>query len=269
MEGGVLYPQVTYDQLIVWIGQFIWPLFRVSAFFAVAPFFGENSIPAQAKIGLAFFVGLSCAAMVGPVPAVDLASTAAFGMAIEQIIVGLVLGLTLRFLFASLILAGELIGLQMGLSMAQIYDPGSGGNVSSISKLLTAIAILVFISVNGHLLVITGLAKTFTMIPVGGLRIAVSGIGELLVWSEQVFTTGVLLAMPIIIALLMINLIMGVMNRAAQQLSIFSIGFPVTLGAGLIILTILLPRIDSFLEGAFIQSYEAMGRVAHGLSGRP
>lgn len=261
-----IFAQVTYTELVSWIGQFIWPLFRVAAFLAAAPIFGEIGVSPMIKLSLAVLISVAISPLVGAVPLVDLSSGAALGMIFEQIIIGTALGMTMRLVFSAVSVAGELIGLQMGLSLAQVYDISIGGNASVISKLLSTIALLVFVAVNGHLLMVSGLAKTFAMVPIGGDHLPIDGVAHLLAWSGSIISSGLLLSMPMVVALLAVNLIMGIMNRAAQQLSIFSIGFPITLGVSLLMLTILLPRLDYVLEASFLQGYEAMSRVAEGFS---
>src|SRR5690606_3749641 len=141
--------------------------------------------------------------------------------------------------------AGELIGLQMGLSFASFFDPSSGGNTSVMARLMNAFALLVFLSINGHLMLVSGLARTFALIPItdpSGPQLSWNGVGTLIEFSEQILVGGMLIALPMLLVLLTINLAMGILNRTAQQLSVFAVGFPITLTVSLGLMTIVLPR---------------------------
>lgn len=261
--------QFTLEQLYAWVGLFLWPFFRVAAFMAVAPVFGESSIPMYVKIGVAAIIAIAITPLMGDMPIVPPGSFAAMGLILEQVMIGLALGLTMKMVFAAILMAGELIGLQMGLSFASFFDPASGGNTSVMSRLLNAFAMLLFVAVNGHLMLVLGLARTFEMIPVAGAggMLDSNGIGHLIQYSEQIFISGMLLALPLVFALLTINLCMGILNRTAQQLSVFAVGFPITLSVSMALLTIVVPRMDGFLENLFMQGIQAMSDVANGFAG--
>jgi len=258
--------EFTLDQLYGWIGAFIWPFFRVAAFVGTAPVLGDSSIPLYVKIALSAVLALALAPLAGELPSIPLGSYAAMGVMVEQILIGMALGLVMRFIFGAVAVAGELIGLQMGLSFASFFDPASGGNTSVMARILNAITILAFIAVNGHLVMLSGLGRTFEMLPIGGPTLDLNGIGVLVEFSVTLFTVGVALALPMVIALLAINLAMGILNRTAQQLSVFAVGFPITLTVSMLLLTIFLPQINSFLDRLFMDGYTAMSEVARGLA---
>ncbi|MVW78179.1 flagellar biosynthetic protein FliR [Bordetella sp. 02P26C-1] len=252
------------DQLYGWIGAFIWPFFRIAAFVGTAPVVGDSAVPVYVKVALAAILSFALAPLTGDIPVIPLGSLAAIGVMVEQILIGMALGLVLRFVFGAVIMAGELIGLQMGLSFASFFDPASGGNTSVMARLLNALAILVFIAVNGHLVMLSGLGRTFEMLPIAGPRLDLNGIGVVVEFSVTLFTMSVALALPMVIALLAINLAMGILNRTAQQLSVFAVGFPITLTVSLLLLTVFLPQINDFLDRLFLDGYTAMSEVARG-----
>lgn len=257
----------TLPQLTAWIGTFLWPFIRIAAFIGSAPILGDPSIPVYFKVALAAILALAVAPAIGTPPTVSLASYEAIGILLEQMLVGLALGLIMRMVFAAVLLAGELVGLQMGLSFASFFDPANSGNTSVMARLFSVIATLVFVSVNGHLIVISGLASTFEMLPIGGERLDMNGIGYLVQYSNQIFTASLLLALPMVIALLTINLTMGILNRTAQQLSVFSVGFPITLSVGLALLTVVLPQTNNDFETLFMSGFTAMTEMIRLLSG--
>ncbi len=254
--------QFTLEQLYGWIGAFIWPFFRIAAFVGTAPMMGESAVPVHVKIALSVVLAIALAPMAGPLPLIALGAYEAIGVLLEQTLIGMALGLTMRFVFGAVNMAGELIGLQMGLSFASFFDPANGGNTSVMARILNTLALLVFVGVNGHLVLISGLGQTFALLPIARPELDLNGIGVLIEFSGQLFIAGVSLALPMIIALLAINLAMGILNRTAQQLSVFAVGFPITLTVSLMLLTVFLPRINHFLDGLFLSGYTAMSDVA-------
>lgn len=251
----------TLEQLYAWMGQFLWPMLRISSFLMVAPFFRDAAIPSNIKVGLALVVSLAMAPSVVVPQGVAISSYEGLAIALTQIVIGITLAFTLRLVFAAVLLAAELIGLQMGLSFAQFFDPSTGGSTNVLGRFMNVIALLVFITANGHLFVIAGLYYTFDLLPINGQFIAMDGLGALLEFATVIFTAGILMALPMIIALLTVNLCMGILNRTAQQLSIFSVGFPITVTLGFGLLLVVLPYSASFLLDLFEQGYQAMSEV--------
>ncbi|HLU78861.1 MAG TPA: flagellar biosynthetic protein FliR [Burkholderiaceae bacterium] len=259
---------VTIDQLYAWINAFIWPFMRIAAMVGSAPLLSESAIPARVKVGLAVMLTVIVAPTLEPMPSLATASWAALWTMGQQILIGLALGLTMRIIFAAVQTAGEFIGLQMGLSFASFFDPATGSNTAVLARILNTVTLLVFIAMNGHLLMIGGLVRTFEVLPIGVGELHVNGWGVLLEWSSQIVVSGLLMALPVMIVLLTINLSLGILNRTAQQLSVFAVGFPISLTVGLTILAVVLPQISPFLEQLFQDGYDTMGALVRGLAGR-
>jgi len=207
------------------------------------------------------------APMIGPIPAIPPGSLAGLWIIGQQLFIGIAMGLTMRLLFAAVQTAGEFIGLQMGLSFASFFDPSNGTNTAVLSRLFNMIAMLTFLALDGHLLILGALLHSFEALPISQTPLDPKGWGNLLDWSRVIFVSGLLLALPLIVSLLTINLAMGILNRAAPQLSVFSIGFPVMLIIGLLILTTVLPNSSPFLESLFESGFRAMDSVVNGLAG--
>lgn len=253
-------------QLYAWLNAFLWPFIRILATLATVPFFSESAIPKRAKVGLGFVLTLIIAPSLPPLPDLPTASYEALLIAAQQVFIGIALGLTMRIVFAAVQTAGEFIGLQMGLSFASFFDPATGANTAVLSRLLNVIAVLTFLALNGHLLLLGVLVRTFHVLPIGA-DLHINGWGALLDWSSELWVSGMLLALPLIIVLLTINLAFGILNRTAQQLTIFAVGFPITLTVGLTLLVVVIPQTTPFLAQLFNSGYEAMMRVALGLAG--
>ena len=232
-----------------------------------APLLSESSIPARVKVGLSVLLALIVAPTLGPMPTLASASWGSLWIVLQQIGIGVALGLTMRIIFAAVQTAGEFMGLQMGLSFASFFDPSTGSNTAVLARLLNTITLLTFLAMNGHLLMIGGLVRTFEVLPITQTPLDVNGWGVLLEWSEQIMVSGLLLALPVMVVLLTINLSMGILNRTAQQLSVFAVGFPISLTVGLLILAVVLPQISPFLERLFQEGYDTMGKLIRALSG--
>ncbi|MFA5664300.1 flagellar biosynthetic protein FliR [Castellaniella sp.] len=254
--------QDIYDGML----RLLWPLFRIAGLIALAPGLGDQPIPMRVKAGLALVCAVVLAPVLAPVPAVIPGSYASLKMAASEILIGMALGLCMRLVFMAFIMAGEFVGLQMGLAFASFFDPGSGANTAVTSRLINLVALLLFFTVNGHLVMLGSLLHSYSTLPLGH-ALDPNGWGELLDWSSQLWVSGMLLALPLIIVLLTINLSLGILNRTAQQLSVFAVGFPITLTTGITILAIVLPRSSGFMQNLFNQGYEAMARVLGRLAG--
>jgi len=254
------------EQLYGWMNGFLWPFLRVLALVGTSPLLGESSIPARVKVGLSALLALVIAPGLPPPPEFSPASYQGLLIAAQQVLIGIALGLTMRIVFAAVQTAGEFIGLQMGLSFASFFDPATGANTAVLARLMNVIAMLLFLALNGHLLMIGGLVRTFEVLPAtGGLDL--DGLGVLFDWSAQVMVSGMLLALPLIIVLLTISLSLGILNRTAQQLSVFAVGFPISLLVGLILLAIVLPQTAPFMARLFEAGHSTMARLVQALAG--
>ncbi|QEA39695.1 flagellar biosynthetic protein FliR [Pistricoccus aurantiacus] len=240
-----------FAQLQSWLVMFLWPFVRLTAFLAASPLWGHNSVPNQVKVGLAMLLCVAIAPGLPPLPDVPLFSWAGFGILVEQIIIGVAIGLVMRIVLATVQAAGEYIGLQMGLAFATFFSPDTGSNDVVVSRFLYMVTLLMFLAVDAHLIVIQILATSFSVLPIGALGPEIAGFDLLVRFAGTIFSSGLLLSLPLVAALLTINLSMGILNRAAPQLTIFSIGFPMTLTVGLFLIMVLMTDFGRFLQRLF------------------
>jgi len=253
---------LTSAQLDGWIAMIVWPLSRILALIASAPITGNQQFPVSAKIGLAVFLTILVAPLLPESSPINPASGAGMLLLIREILIGLAMGLAMRVVFAGVSMAGDLIGLQMGLGFAQFYDPQNNTQAPVTGQFLGLIATLTFLSLNGHLMLISTLVQSFQNAPVEGAG-ALAGNWMLLAqWGSTIMRAALLLSLPLIAVLLVTNIALGVLSRAAAQLNIFAIGFPITLGAGFIALMITLPYMIPVLEKLFNEGFQVMLRVA-------
>ena len=227
-----------------WLGQFhifLLVLLRVSALLIVAPIFGHRNYLARAKVGLAFMVadaGLAVPEGLFPY---------AF-MMVREVIMGLVLGFAVLLLFVGIQFAGQLAGLQMGFGIVNVIDPQSSNQVSIIGQFLNILAILILLSIDGHHMILKGLISSFDAVPLGQVAIKAPMMEKMIALSSQVFVIAVKIASPILIALFMVSVALGVLARTVPQMNVFIVGFPVQIGVGLGAMMVALPLFYVLLE---------------------
>ena len=244
----------TEAQVLAWITPLVWPFLRALALFTAMPVLGTRTVPARVRIGLAALITLAAQPSMPVVEAVPLDSPLAFVLVVQQLLIGLSLGFAVRVVFAALEFAGEIIGLQMGLNFAGFFDPISAGTATATSRFYGTTVAWLFIVINGHLLVVATLVQSFTTFPVGPEPFAFLKSAQPWRWGSEIFATGLWIALPLVALLLFVNLVLGAISRVAAQISIFSIGFPVTLGMGLVGIMLTLPA----MEGPFTMALERL-----------
>ncbi|CAN5709318.1 MULTISPECIES: flagellar biosynthetic protein FliR [unclassified Variovorax] len=234
----------TEAQLMGWITPVLWPFLRVLGLFTTAPLFSTRAIPIRARIGLAFLIALCAQPTLQGQPMVALDSVAMLGTLIQQVGIGMAIGFTVRLVFTAVELAGELVGLQMGLNFASFFNPMSNAQTSAVSSFLGNIATLLFIAINGHLTIVMAVMKSFDAFPIGGSFMQAMGRMRIHELGTELFASALWIALPMIGLLLFTNLVLGVISRVAPQMNIYAIGFPVTLVAGLVGITLTLPMME-------------------------
>ena len=258
---------VTAAQLDAWIAALFFPLTRVLSLLAIAPIFGNAAIPVRIKLAAGLVITLAIVPALPPMPAVQAGSWLGLSIILQQMLIGMLLGFAVRIAFWAIDLAGQLIGLQMGLSFAVFYDPTNATQTPVLSNFLGLLAMLIFLALNGHLLTLSLLAESFKLLPVSATPFSVKGYSVVLAWAATLFSAGVLLALPLIAALLIANIAMGVLSRVAPTLNLFAIGFPVTLFAGFLVVMISLPYFGAALERLFDQGFGAMRLIMRAAGG--
>lgn len=199
---------------------------------------------------------------------VPIFSVGALWQAMQQILIGIAIGFTMQFAFAAVRTAGELIGLQMGLSFATFFDPGSRLNMPVLARLIDMLAMLLFLTFNGHLWLISLLVDTFHTLPIGGNPVNSNAFLALARAGSLIFLNGLMLALPIMTLLLTLNLALGLLNRMAPQLSIFVIGFPLTLTVGISLMAALMPLIAPFCERLFSEIFNLLADIVSEMPGK-
>jgi flagellar biosynthesis protein FliR len=229
-------------QLDAWLAGLLLPFLRVLALFSAAPLLSHRSVPARARIAIAFVIAVVVAPFAQVPPGLTLASATGLGLVVQQVLIGLALGFAARLLFAVFEIAGEFIGLQMGFSFAGFFDP-HGGTQSAVGSWMHTLAMLLFLALDGHLLLIDTLVATFRSLPITADPFGALARLRIDLLAADVFRLALSLALPATMLMLFVNLVLGFVSRVAPQLNIFAVGFPVTLLAGLAALTLGAPHL--------------------------
>lgn len=242
-----------------WLTLYAYPTFRILAMLATAPIFNDVGLPRHIRLVAGLAIAIAVAPALPPSPAVAPGSFLVVGAIATEMMIGFAIGFTIRLVFVAIDLAGDLIGLQMGLSFAMFYDPQSAGQTTVIAQFLGLLASLIFLALNGHLLIVETVVRSFDWLPAGGVGFHADAAKIIARSASGIFVTGVMLALPAITTLLITNIALGVLTRAAPQLNLFALGFPITLTVGIIALAACLPLLAGALQSLYERGFDAVG----------
>lgn len=218
----------------------------------IVPIFGAQVVPARIRLGLAFAMTVALYPVLPPMPVIEVTGLQSLVIIAMQLLIGLTLGFVVLTILQVFVLAGQTISMQMGLGFASMVDPANGVSVAVLSQWYQVLVTLVFLSINGHLIVLEVLAESFFLMPVSDSAFSQSVFMSVAQFGAWLFEASLMLALPAIAALLLVNLTFGVMTRAAPQLNVFALGFPVTMLAGLVIVWasywVALPMVQQLLD---------------------
>ena len=223
---------LTTAELNAWIVAFFFPLARILALVTTAPPFNNQGLNTQARLILGLAIAFAIAPALPPTAAIDPASGPGLLLLALQVLIGLTMGFAMRLVFSAIDLAGTMISNQMGLGFATAYDPQSAAQTAVISEFLGMLALLIFLAINGHLMVIATLGESFALLPISAGIIADASWLNIANAGGVIFSSGVLLSLPLVVALLIANIALGVLGRVAPQLNLMAIGFPITIVLG-------------------------------------
>lgn len=243
---------VTDEVIASWVSHFLWPFFRLSGFFVIVPIIGSRLVPARVRISLAFLITFLIYPLMPEMPVIEAVNLKNFIMIAEQVVIGTTLGFIVLMMMQIFVLAGQTISMQMGLGFASMVDPTNGISVAVLSQWYQVLVTLVFLAINGHLMVLEVVIDSFYTLPIGEGLFGPDQWRVLAGFGSWLYQASLSLALPAITALLLVNLSFGVMTRAAPQLNVFALGFPVTMMTGLVIVWVsyaaAAPLVEQFLE---------------------
>lgn len=243
-----MVPVIAYDVIMAQAVNLMLPFARISAFVVAAPMIDSNTVPPQIKIVLSLFLAI----VVLPVIDVPTGMGWNFGSAIllvQQMVIGFAMAMALRVVFGLVHVGGQMVAQQMGLGFAALQDPQNGVQVPIVSRFYSIFLILLFLAIDGHLVIIEILLDSFVSWPLASGLPPQSVWQTFIHWTALIFSGGLQMALPAVIVLLMVNVSFGVITRAAPQLNILVVGFPISLMVGLMLLVITLSSIAVQMEG--------------------
>jgi len=232
---------------------FLWPMLRISALLVTAPLFSLDALTLPIRIMLALVVTFLIYPLVNW-PVIDPVTANGVLQIVNQLFVGAMMGLMLQVATGALTVAGQTISSSMGLSMATLIDPNVG-NVPVIAQFIVIVSTLVFLGFGGHIIMISMVLDSFTAVPIGQSILGQISFGKVVAWSSMIFLGGVLIALPVMVSLLFINIGMGVITRAAPSLNIFSVGLPASIIAGFFVLILAMDSIVGRIQWLWMQAF--------------
>lgn len=245
-------------QIDAWIAFYAFPLARILGLIATAPLWSTAGIPRRTRLILGLGITVAIAPVLPPMPDVAPASLAGLWILGQQVLIGIAMGFAARIVFAAIDMAGTYIGFQMGLGFATFYDPMEGAQTAVLAEFIGLIALLLFMAFDGHLLYISTLAQSFHAIPVGPEALSPNSWRNLAELGGKIFSAGLLLSLPVLLALMIANVALGVLTKAAPQLNLFALGFPVTLMGGFMAVGVSLNYLTGPLQDLYDFAIRAM-----------
>lgn len=245
-------------QIDAWIAFYAFPLARILGLVATAPLWSTAGIPRRTRLILGLGITIAIAPVLPPMPNVQPASLAGLWILGQQVLIGISMGFAARIVFSAIDMAGTYIGFQMGLGFATFYDPMEGAQTAVLAEFIGLIALLLFMAFDGHLLYISTLAQSFHAIPVGPEALSPNSWRNLAELGGKIFSAGLLLALPVLVALMITNVALGVLTKAAPQLNLFALGFPLTLMGGFMAVGVSLNYLTGPLQDLYDFAIRAM-----------
>ncbi|MEQ1627762.1 MAG: flagellar biosynthetic protein FliR [Nitrospira sp.] len=225
---------------------------RIGGLLAALPVFSGRTIPIKVKLGLVLALSLMLAPSI-PMPSVSLDPVILAGGMLSEMTIGVTIGLAVRLMFGALEVAGELLGIQMGFGAVHLFDPTTSQQTPMVAQFFTMLASLIFLSLNAHLFAMATIIHSYEAIPAFGAHLS-SHLGEeILLLSQRMFTIGLKLSAPVLIAILLINVLMALLGRAVPQVQVFVLSFPITIAGGLLVLSLGMPFTVALIGSEFEQ----------------
>ena len=225
---------------------------RTSGLLITAPIIGDRGIPTLIKVGLMILLAL---VLVPTIPNLESLSQIdslwqLAGLVFNELLIGFIIGLFFKFIFISVLTAGTIVGYQIGFMFAQTFDPNLSSQVSIIGRFWYALAILFFLCINGHHVIINAFVDSYHVIPPGGVS-SFASVGELIIkYSAYIFIVALKIASPIMITLFLTDIALGTIAKTMPTMNVFFVGFPIKIGVGLTVMAMSLPLFTYVLERA-------------------
>ncbi|MEH6442318.1 MAG: flagellar biosynthetic protein FliR [Oceanospirillaceae bacterium] len=226
---------LSFLQLEQMVGDFMLPFFRIAAFMMSMPLISTRYVPKTIRLILSVSFSIALVPTLPAVPLVDGLSLTTYFLVAEQMLIGVAIGFSLHAMFQIFAIGGQMIANQMGLGFASVNDPANGVSIVVVGQYYMMLSMMLFITMNGHLIMFQTLAESFRVLPVGVSALENIKFMDIVYSGSWMFQSAVIMALPAVTSLLIVNVTFGVMSKASPQLNIISIGFPFTMTLGIFI----------------------------------
>ncbi|HCS27712.1 MAG TPA: flagellar biosynthetic protein FliR [Spongiibacteraceae bacterium] len=251
-------------QINAWLASAWLPFLRIGGAVIAAPLFGSSYVPVRVRLAIALLTAGLLIPVLPQAPAINPLGIESILMAANEILIGLCLGFLVQLVFEAVVFAGQTISMGMGLGFAMMVDPQRGTSVPILSQYLLIITLLIFMSMGGHLEFLALVANSFQIWPVGLIAIGPDALGIVVEWGGEVFKGALQIALPAVIALLVVQIGVGVISRAAPTLNLFAVGFPVAILVGYLMLEQLIPSLVPALAQLVDSAFSAANALLQG-----
>ncbi|MBK1674873.1 flagellar biosynthetic protein FliR [Ectothiorhodospira shaposhnikovii] len=254
----------TETELIALVVSFVWPFVRISAMLLAAPIFGAGTVPVRIRLVFALVLALLIMPLLPEVPSVQPLSMEGLVVTVQQVLIGLTMGFIFQMVLSALTMAGESIALSMGLGYASMVDPAMGVQVPVVSQFFMIMGTLMFLAMNGHIALLDMLLQSFYLMPVGVEGLTRVDFWQVVSFGSTMYVGALLVGLPVVAAMLMVNLSMGVITRAAPQLNIFAVGFPMMIMLGFVLIMLNLPTLEPRIRDLAMAGFGLIQRILGG-----
>ena len=249
---------VNASDVAAMVGRLWWPSLRIGGFVLTAPLASEVTIPRTIKVVLTVTLAFVLSPLIATPADLSIFSGAGLLTAVREVLIGVAIGMVMQLAFDGLTFAGQTISMTMGLGFSTLVDPQRGASVPVLGQLFSIMGTLSYLAINGHLMLLAALANSFRTMPVGAGGIDQDFLLAVATWGARIFETGLLVALPAVIALVIVNMALGVVSRAAPQLNLFGIGFTITLICGFFVLMVGLDGMMVGINGLIERALQAV-----------
>jgi flagellar biosynthetic protein FliR len=230
------------------------PFLRISALLLAAPLVSLRVVSVRIRIALAIVLTAFIFPMLD-LPVIDATSADGIRLIVHELFIGILFAIVLQVVNAAMVIAGQSMSMSMGLGMAQTIDPNAG-QVPVLSSFLVVLSTLIFLSVGGHLIMIKLILQSFEVLPIGGAIMVKETLANVIEWTAMAFLGAVLVALPIMLTMMLINLCIGIVTRAAPALNIFAVGFPAMVLTGMVLVVVYMVNIGHRIEWIWLEAFD-------------
>ena len=245
---------INAESILTIMAAYILPFSRLSGFLMTLAVVGSKNFPARFRMIFALAITALVVPVLPETEPVKLFSLSGFVLVIEQTLIGIVLGFVSRLLLETFVVGAQIIAMQSGLGFASLVDPSNGTSVPALGQFFLMMTTLLFLAFDGHSLMIRLVVESFYSMPIGSEQSIFELFWQIVIWSKWIFATAILMALVSIASLLIVNISFGVMTRAAPQINVFAVGFPLTMVSGLILVWATLAYFLPYFEGQLVRA---------------